>query len=112
MQHVSLIGVVPETMPMEQIHWLICWKKRISSGHIVNTLLRLDNIPTTTKTRVIAGTSAPVLRVDDEKYLDQSEKAYNSRPHFAHHIDKSAMMQGIEPEAIILQDYNKGVLVS
>ena len=58
--------------------------------------------PTTVKTRVIAG-GKHVLRIDEESADDLVDEGS-----FIHHL--ANQFNGFQPEVVILQDYNKGVL--
>lgn len=95
----SLMGIVGQDSNGENLLQLIG-----EAGIDGTSISRISDIPTTTKTRVIAG-NQHILRVDDEEILHLSEADAEA---FA--IDVTDFMRNAEPDAIILQDYNKGVL--
>jgi len=95
---VSLIGVIGDDVNGENIISLLD-ESQIARTYVMN----VTGIPTTTKTRVIAG-HQHVLRVDDEKFLRLAE---TQEEKFIGNIQRA--IENDSPDAIILQDYNKGV---
>jgi len=95
----SLIGVVGEDSNGDNLLELI--RDADVDG---NSIIRDANVPTTTKTRVIAG-NQHILRVDDEVELHQTEEQEDT---FALRV--IGFMRDRKPDALILQDYNKGAL--
>ncbi len=95
----SLIGVVGEDTNGENLLQLIG-----DAGIDGNSISRLADVPTTTKTRVIAG-NQHILRVDDEVILRQTQE--QEEKFIGAVVD---FMRDANPDAVILQDYNKGVL--
>jgi rfaE bifunctional protein kinase chain/domain len=95
----SLIGVAGEDPNGDHLLDLI-----VEAGIDGTSIERTGSNPTTTKTRVIAG-NQHILRVDDEEILSQSDE------HDLSFITRvSDFLHKNSPDAIILQDYNKGVL--
>ena len=95
----SLIGVVGEDTNGNNLIDLIR-----EAGVDGRSIIRNPDVPTTTKTRVIAG-NQHILRVDDEVELKQTEEQEDK---FAHQV--IGFMRDQKPDALILQDYNKGAL--
>jgi len=95
----SLIGVVGEDTNGDHLIELIQ-----EAGIDGSAVSRYKNVPTTTKTRVIAG-NQHILRVDDEVVLKQTDEQAEI---LANRV--VSFMQREQPDAVILQDYNKGVL--
>ncbi|HZV71722.1 MAG TPA: bifunctional ADP-heptose synthase [Saprospiraceae bacterium] len=79
-------------------------KTLLESRKIEHKLIPCINRPTTIKTRVVAS-SHHLLRIDEESstYLqgDEEERVIH---------DLMAFMEEIQPDLVILQDYNKGML--
>jgi D-glycero-beta-D-manno-heptose-7-phosphate kinase len=95
----SLIGVVGEDSNGDSLIQLIR-EARVDG----TSISRYPDIPTTTKTRVIAG-NQHILRVDDEVILRPTDEQEDML------VRKTvAFMRNTKPDAIVLQDYNKGVL--
>jgi len=95
----SLIGVVGEDANAGSLLQLI--KDADVDG---SEICSDKSVPTTTKTRVIAG-NQHILRVDDEVVLQQSLEQQDL---LSLRIIK--FLRDHKPDAVILQDYNKGVL--
>ncbi|RLD20061.1 MAG: carbohydrate kinase [Bacteroidetes bacterium] len=95
----SLIGVVGEDTNGDHLLQLIR-----DGGIGGNSISRISDVPTTTKTRVIAG-NQHILRVDDEEILHPSKEQEDT---FVQQV--ADCLRETRPDAIILQDYNKGVL--
>lgn len=96
---VALAGIVGDDISGEVVKSLLA-----EAGIVDQCVISLTRVPTTTKTRVIAG-HQHVLRVDDEQFLNLTPEEENE---FVQSV-KDALANEV-PDAIILQDYNKGVL--
>ncbi len=96
---VSLAGIVGHDTSGQMVKSLLA-----EAGISDECVISLDRVPTTTKTRVIAG-HQHVLRVDDEQFLDLTS---SEEDEFLGTITDA--LENSPPDAVILQDYNKGVL--
>ncbi len=94
----SLIGIVGNDENA------ILLKNLLESHHIKQKLIPCDHRPTTIKTRVVAS-SHHLLRIDEESsaYLEGDEETKVNN-------EILAFIESEQPDIIILQDYNKGML--
>ncbi|MDX1478886.1 MAG: PfkB family carbohydrate kinase, partial [Saprospiraceae bacterium] len=97
----SLLGYIGKDERGEQLLALAA-----EAGIDVAGIVAIDGWPTTTKTRVISG-HQHLLRVDEE------ERCMPSQAETARLLEQlNQRLADARPDAVILQDYNKGVLAA